>query len=159
MSIARLRSGEWLAAAAAIVLVASLFALHWYGGAHPRTGWQALVTLRWLVLVTVVVVLAAVAAQARPGPALAAALDVVALLLALVTAILLVIRLATVNASLEVGAFVGLGACLATIAGLFAALRTEQGWLPGAERPIELVRLAGDDGGPAAMPSEPTGEH
>ncbi|HEX5192352.1 MAG TPA: hypothetical protein VFW09_06070 [Solirubrobacteraceae bacterium] len=142
--LARLRAGEWLMAVAAIVFVVSLFALRWYGGADARDGWQALPVLRWLVLVTVVVAFAAAAAQLRPGPALAAALDVVALLLATITAILLVIGLATTGASLSAGAFVGLGACIATGLGAFLALRTEQGWIPGPERPIELVPLAPD---------------
>jgi hypothetical protein len=151
---ARLRIGEWLMALAAIVLVVSPFALHWYGGAHPRDGWQALPILRWLVLVTVVVALAAAAAQLRPGPALAAALDVVALLLATITAILLVIALTTTGASLSAGAFVGLGACIATGLGAFLALRAEQGWIPGPERPIELVRLAPEAPTVATRPSE-----
>lgn len=157
--IARLRAGEWLMAVAALVLAVSLFALRWYGGAHPRDGWQALPTLRWLVLVTVVVALAAAAAQLRPGPALAAALDVVALLLATITAILLVIRMATTGASLSPGAFVGLGACIATGLGAFAALRIEQGWVPGPQRPIELVPLAPTASNAGARPSETSGEH
>jgi hypothetical protein len=151
--IARLRSGEWLAALGAVVLVVSLFALNWYGGAHPRDGWQALPVLRWLLLATVVVALGAVVAQLRPGPALASALDVIGVLLGSVTAILLVIRLATTGASLDAGAFVGLGACLATVGGVYAALRTEQGWVPGPERPVELVGLASDGDGTA--PSDP----
>ena len=140
-SLGRLRFGEWLASSGAIVMAASLFALHWYGGARPRTGWDALTTLRWPMLVTVVVVLAAVAAQLRPGPALAAALDVVALLLSSVTAILLAIRLATTGASLSTGAFVGVAASVATALGVFVALRTEEGWTPGSDHPIEVVSL------------------
>jgi hypothetical protein len=140
--LARLRAGEWLMAIAAIVFVVSLFALRWYGGAPVRTGWEALITLRWLVLVTVVVPLAAVVAQLRPGPALSAALDGVALLLSTVTAMLLVIRLATTGASLSAGAFVGLAASIATGFGVFTALRTEQGWTPGTDRRIEVVPLA-----------------
>jgi hypothetical protein len=139
--LGRLRFGEWLAAVAAIVLVASLPALHWYGGIHPRTGWEALPTLRWVVLVTVVVTLAAVVAQLRRGPALSAALDVVALLLSTVTTILLVIRLATTGASLSAGAFVGLAASIVMGLGAFAALRTEQGWTPGPGHPVEVVSL------------------
>jgi hypothetical protein len=152
--IGRLRTGEWLAAVAAIVLAVSLFALHWYGGAYPRTGWEALVTLRWLVLVAVVVALTAVVAQMRPGPALAAALDVVALVLSIITTLLLVIRLATTGASLSAGAFVGLAASIAMMLGVFVALRTEQGWRPGPDRPIELARLAPDGEAAAATPGE-----
>src|SRR6202020_29508 len=48
---ARLRFSEWLAAAGAVALVVFLFALNWYNGPQPRHGWQAVATLRWLVLV------------------------------------------------------------------------------------------------------------
>jgi hypothetical protein len=139
--LGRLRFGEWLAAVAAIVLAASLPALHWYGGADPRTGWEALPTLRWVVSVAVVVTLSAVAAQLRRGPAVAAALDVVALLLSTITSILLVIRLATTGASLSAGAFVGLAASIVMGFGVFAALRAEQGWVPGPGHPVEVVSL------------------
>jgi hypothetical protein len=145
MSLARLRTGEWLAAAGAVALAVSLFALHFDNGASPRDGWQALPALRWLLLVTVVVVLCASAAQARRGPGLAAALDVVALPLCGLTVLLLVIRLATTGASLGVGAFVGLAASLVMTAGVYAALRTEQGWPPGPDRPIEVIALGSPD--------------
>lgn len=138
-SFARLRFGEWLAASAAIVTAGSLFALHWYGGAHPRSGWEGLTTLRWLVLVAVVVTLAACVTQLRPGPALSAALDAVALLLWTVTTIVLMIRLATTGATLTAGAFAGLAASIATGLGAFAALRSEQGWTPGSDHPVEVV--------------------
>jgi hypothetical protein len=144
-----------VAAVAAILLAVSLFALHWYGGSHPRTGWEALVTLRWLVLVTVVVTLAAVVTQLRQGPALSSALDVIALLLSTVTSILLVIRIATTGASLQAGAFVGLGACLAMLLGVFGALRTEQGWIPDTDRTIELVGLAPDEDSAGGAPATP----
>jgi hypothetical protein len=137
----RLRFGEWLAAGAAIAMCGSLFALHWYGGARSRTGWEALITLRWLVLVTAVVTVAATVTQVRPGPALSAALDGVALLLSTITAILLAVRLATTGASLDMGAFVGLAASIATGLGVFAALRAEHGWAPGPDHPIEVVPL------------------
>jgi hypothetical protein len=156
MSPSRLRPGEWLAATAAIVLTVSLFALHWYGGPHPRDGWQALPVLRWVLLVTVVLVLVAVGAQARRGPALAAALDVVSLVLTSITVILLAIRLATTGANLGPGAFVGLAASIATTVGVFAALRAEQGWSPGRDHPVEAVSIGapGDDR-PGPVPRAP----
>ena len=62
----RLRSGELLAGAAAVVLLVCLFALPWYGldssvatiaqrlgVSTSRTGWESLTTLRWLMLVTI----------------------------------------------------------------------------------------------------------
>jgi hypothetical protein len=141
-SIARLRFSEWLAAAGAVALVVFLFALNWYNGPQPSDGWQALPTLRWLLLVTAALVIVTVLAQALArGPALSAALDVVSLVVTTIAALLLIIRLATTGASLCPGAFLGLGALLVMLAGVFASLRIEQGWPPGPERPIELISL------------------
>lgn len=145
--MSRLRWSEWLAAAGAIALVVCMFAADWHGGADPRTGWQALPVLRWLVLVTAGVVLATVAAQTRTGPALSVALDVVSLVLAAVTVLALLIALLTTSASLCPGAYAGLAAAIAMLVGVFASLRIEGGWRPGPERPIEVVSLPADVGG------------
>ena len=145
--LSRLRWSEWLAAAGAVALAVFLFALDWYNGADPRDGWQALPALRWLLLVAAAIVIVTALAQALSrGPALSAALDVVSLGLTGVTTLLLIIRLATTGASLCPGAFLGLGATLAMLVGMFASLRIEQGWPPGPNRPIELVALPAPDG-------------
>jgi hypothetical protein len=145
--IARLRFSEWLAAAGAVALAVFLFALDWYDGAHPRNGWQALPALRWLLLVSLALVIVTVLAQALArGPALSAALDVVSLVVTAVATLLLIIRLATTGASLRPGAFLGLAASLAMLAGVFLSLRIEQGWSPGADRPIEVVALPALEG-------------
>jgi hypothetical protein len=144
--IARLRFSEWLAAAGAVALAVFLFALNWYEGAHPRTGWQALPTLRWLLLVSVALVLVTVLAQALArGPALSAALDVVSLVVTTAAALLLIVRFATTGARLGPGAFLGLAASLTMLAGMFISLRIEQGWPPGPDRPIEVVALPAPD--------------
>jgi hypothetical protein len=154
MSLGRLRTGEWLVVAAAIVLVVALFALHWYGGVDPRDGWRAVPALRWLILVTVTVALVTALTQVRPGPGLSAALDVVALVLSSLTLVLLAIRLATTGATLAVGAFVGLTASIALVTGIFLALRTEQGRPADPAHPIEVVGAGGSDrcSRPAADP-------
>jgi hypothetical protein len=145
--IARLRFSEWLAAAGAVALAVFLFALDWYDGAHPRNGWQALPALRWLLLVSLVLVIVTVLAQALArGPALSAALDVVSLVVTAVATLLLIIRLATTSASLRPGAFLGLAASLAMLAGVFLSLRIEQGWAPGPGRPIEVVAVPAPEG-------------
>ena len=64
--------------------------------------------------------------------------------------------MATTGASLQAGAFVGLGACLAMLLGVFGALRTEQGWIPDTDRTIELVGLACDEDGDAGTPGTAT---
>jgi CDP-diglyceride synthetase len=144
---ARLRFGEWLAAAAAVALVVFLFVLNWYNGTPPRNGWQALPTLRWLLLVSAALVIVTVLAQALArGPALSVALDVVSLVVTVVASLLLIVRLATTGASLCPGAYLGLAAVLTMLVGVFASLRIEQGWPPGPDRPIEVVALPTPDG-------------
>ncbi len=144
-SIARLRFSEWLAGAGAVALVVFLFALNWYNGSPPRDGWQALPTLRWLLLVAVALVIVTVLAQALArGPALSVALDVVSLVVTAIAVVLLIVRLATTGASLCPGAFLGLAASLAMLVGVFASLRIEQGWPPGPDRAIEVVALPAD---------------
>jgi hypothetical protein len=139
--VTRLRAGEVLAALGAVVLVVDLFALHWYGG-PDRTGWAAIPTLRWFVLVTVALgVLLATTQVTSTGPGLPVSLDLIGMVVAGLTTILLAIRLASTGASLQVGAYVGVVAAAATAVGAFQALRTEQGWSPDS-RPIELVTLS-----------------
>ena len=61
----RLRRGEVLAGAGAVLLLVFMLAGKWYGhGSRARTGWQALPVLRWLVVVTIAAALALVVAQA-----------------------------------------------------------------------------------------------
>ena len=145
--IARLRFSEWLAAASAVALIVFVFALDWYNGSPPRNGWQALPTLRWLLLVAAALVIVTVLAQAlAPAPGLSVALDVVSLVVTAITSLLLIIRLATTGASLCPGAFLGLAASLGMVAGMWASLRLEQGWPPGPDRPIEVVSLPACNG-------------
>jgi hypothetical protein len=138
---ARVRFGEVLAALGAVVLLVALLALHWYG--EPlRTGWTAIPTLRWFVLVTVALgVLLAITQATSTGPGLPVSLDLIGTLVAGLTTILLAIRLATTGASLQVGAYVGVVAAAATAVGALRALGAEQGWSPDS-RPIELVKLS-----------------
>jgi hypothetical protein len=139
--VARLRLGEVVAAFGAVVLVIDLFALDWYAS-PDRTGWAAIPTLRWFALVTAALGLALALTQATSaGPALPVSLDLIGMLLAGLTTILLAIRLATTGASLQAGAYVGVLAAAATAVGAFRAMRTEQGWPPDS-RPIEIVRLS-----------------
>jgi hypothetical protein len=147
-AISRLRWSEWLAAVGAVALAVFLFALNWYNGPRSRDGWEALPMLRWLLLVSVALVIVTASAQAvSRGPALSAALDVISLIVTAISALLLIVRLATTGASLCPGAFLGLAASLAMLVGVFASLRIEQGWGPGPDRPIEVVPLPAPDAG------------
>ena len=142
--ISHLRRGELLAAVSAVVLVVVLFALRWFG---VSTGWQCLRVLRWLLLVTAACgLLLAIFQETRPAPALPVVMSVIVTALALVTAIVLVIRLPTAADTPQVGAYVGLGAVLGILVGGFWSLRDEDGWRPGPEHPVEVVPLPGGGG-------------
>jgi O-antigen ligase len=143
--VGRLRVGEVVAGVGAVVLLVALFGLRWY--ADPaRNGWQAITTLRWFALVVGLLGLALVLAQAAmEGPALPVSLDLIGMLVAGLTTILLAIRLLTTGATLAAGAYVGVLAAAATALGAYRAMRTEWGWPPSPERPIELVELSGAD--------------
>jgi uncharacterized membrane protein YdcZ (DUF606 family) len=141
----RLRAGELLAGLGAVVLFVALFTLPWYDDPN-RSGWHAIATLRWFALVAGLLGVALVLAQAAmEGPGLAVSLDLLGMLVAGLTTILLAIRLLTTGASLGTGAYVGVLATAATALGAYRAMRTEWGWSPGPERPIELVELSGAD--------------
>ncbi|HLI59965.1 MAG TPA: hypothetical protein VKV21_09910 [Solirubrobacteraceae bacterium] len=144
MSLARLRLGEYLAAVGSVALLVALFALHWYG--NPAVGgWRAIPTLRWFLLATALLGLALTLAQAAMrGPALPVTLDLIGMLAAGVTTILTAIRLITTGATPAVGAYVGVGGAALTTLGAYRAMRVEQGWTPGSERPVELIELRSD---------------
>jgi hypothetical protein len=144
VNLSRLRLGEYLAALGSVALLVALFALNWY--CNPTVGgWHAVPTLRWFVLVSAVLGLALVLTQATMrGPALPVTLDMIGMLIAGLTTILIAIRMITTGATLWTGAWVGVGAAALTALGAFRALRTEQGWTPGRDREIEIVKL-GDD--------------
>lgn len=144
--IGRLRRGELLAAGGAVALIVCLFVLHWFRPPVPSaaglTGWSALPVIRWLILVTAVAALALAAFQAsRPAPALPVTLSVVVTVLALITAVVLVIRLLSTADAIRAGGWVGLACTLGILLGGGWSMRDEDGWVPGPDRPIERVSL------------------
>lgn len=106
LQLSRLRLGEWLAGLASVVLAVLLFGVSWYGltGEAGRTaaslgisatatGWNALSTLRWLILVTAVAGIALAFCQAtRAAPALPVSLSVIVTVLAILSALGLIYR-------------------------------------------------------------------
>ena len=147
MRLSHLRRGELVAAAAAVVLLVAIFVLSWFGSSHGTvTGWDGLPVVRWLLVVTAALgLLLAFFQQTRRAPALPVVLSLIVTALALITAVVLVIRLLTRAATPQVGAFVGLAAVLGILAGGFWSLREEDGWQPGPDRPIEPVPLSSAD--------------
>lgn len=125
---ARLRRGELLAGVGAVLLLVFMLAGKWYGhGAHARTGWEALSTLRWLLLVTIGAAFALVLAQiSRRAPAIPATLSLVMMLLGLISVLALIYRvLINPPAHEQAGAFLGLISALALAYGGFLSLREE----------------------------------
>jgi cytochrome bd-type quinol oxidase subunit 2 len=155
----RLRRGELIVGASAIVLLASMFALKWYGlsivtgpaatklgVATSRDGWTALSNVRWLVLLTVLCSLALVFLQAtRRAPALPVTMSVIVLVLAILTALALLYRVVINEPGADnlveqkAGAFVGLISAIALVYGGYQSLRQE-GIAP-RDAPVEIETI------------------
>ncbi|HEY5188213.1 MAG TPA: hypothetical protein VII87_04205 [Solirubrobacteraceae bacterium] len=161
VEFSRLRRGELIAGAAALVLILTLFGLPWYGltGAAQRSadalgistsvnGWHGLTDLRWLILLTALTGLAlAVAQSACRAPALPVSLSTITTVLGVVTCLALIDRvLLNVPGPSElvgarVGAYAGLISGLALTAGAFVSLREEDPADPVRNAAIETVHL------------------
>jgi succinate-acetate transporter protein len=124
----RLRRGEILAGAGAVLLLVFMLAGDWYGsGSHGRSGWQALTDLRWLVIVTIALTLLLTVTQAvRRAPAVPAALSVIVTVLGIITVLALIYRvLIDAPAHEQAGAYLGLLSAIALAYGAYASLRQE----------------------------------
>jgi len=149
MTSSRLRPGELLAAAGGVVLLGSLV-MDWYAlagrrapgggeGTIGRNAWQSLTVLDLLLAVLAVAAIALVALNAvRRSPSLPVAAEVLTTALAVPATVFLVYRLIDHPGpngafgpeevvGVEPGAYVGLVATLAVLAGAFFAMRDESG--------------------------------
>lgn len=131
--------------ACSVVLLASMFAIEWYGftaqlrpstaSLGPSTsvnGWNALTNARWLMLLTIVCGLALVYVQAaRRAPAIPVTLSVIVAVLGLLTVIVLVYRVlinepgSDAVVEQKAGAFVGLASAIAILIGGYLSMRDE----------------------------------
>jgi hypothetical protein len=156
----RLSRAELLVGAGAVVLLASMFFLEWYGfGGQPAptgplgsstsvNGWYALTTIRWLELVTIVCALWLAYLQAsRRAPALPVSLSVIVTVLAFLTSLALLYRV-LINepgpdslVEQKPGAFVGLLAAIVIVYGGYRSMRQEGIADKDAPAEIETVRL------------------
>ena len=127
----RLRRGEWLAGASAVLLAIFMVGGKWYAGASrtggSETGWQALTDLRWLLLVTIVAAAGLVYVQAtRRAPALPVTMSLVVMLLGIVTVVALIIRvLIDPPPHEQAGAYLGLLSAIGIALGGYFSLRQE----------------------------------
>jgi carbon starvation protein CstA len=143
----RLRDGEWIAGAAGVALLASLF-LHWYGldlldaVSVEATAWQAFGVLDLVLALLALVPLALVVLQiTRESPAIPVFFSVMTLLAGLLAALLILYRIVNQPGpnelvGVEAGAWLGLVAAVAVAFGGWRSIRVEP--VPGqALPPIE----------------------
>jgi hypothetical protein len=144
MSLRRVRAGEWLAGLAGAALLVALF-LRWYD-ARPTalTGWQAFAVTDVLLALLALSGPLLLALQAtRESPALPTGISIVcATCGALATAVVLVRLVVEPEADrvtgIAAGAWLGLAAALALLAGGWWSLESER--TPGATAPPVEVR-------------------
>jgi hypothetical protein len=158
----RLRPGEVIAGASALLLVVFMFALPWYGTKLPlgRTaailvtvtsfnGWHSLSDLRWLMLVTIVAAFALFIFQAtRRAPAVPVTFSVIVTVLALFTVLGLIYRV-LINVpgpndlvDQKLGAYLGLVSAIGILWGGFASMRREGILEQDGPPEIPTVRLS-----------------
>lgn len=139
----RLRRGELLAAASAVLLTIFLVGGKWYGGTGGSlTGWQALTDLRWLLIVTIIAALGLAFTQVtRRGPAIPVTMSMIVMLLGIVSVIALIIRvLIDPPAHEQAGAYLGLLFTIGIAWGGYLSLRQEGVSARDAPRDIPIVR-------------------
>jgi hypothetical protein len=118
----RLRSGEWLAAAGGLALLAVMWA-PWYDDANA---WAAFAVVDVFLAVAALAGIALAVLQAtRRSPALPVFADVVGTVIAFVALVLLVVRVIDAPGERAWGLAVGFVSCLAVLAGAWLAMRTE----------------------------------
>jgi uncharacterized membrane protein len=131
MDLRRLRPGDWLVTAAAIVLVVALF-LPWYAlpSGQRATAWEAFSVVDVILLACAAVSLLAVVLQAtQRSPALPVVADVAAVWTALVAVVLIVIKVADRPGRYTetcYGIWVALAAAVALLGAAWWAMRDER---------------------------------
>jgi len=138
--------------AGAIVLLASMFLLSWYGP-PSLTGWEAHTHLRWLLLLTIVAAFALCYLQAaRRSPALPISFSVIVVVLGVLTALALIYRVLINEPGSDSvvvqkpGAFVGLVSALAIVYGGYRSMREEGVAERDGPQEIKTIRLRGAGG-------------
>jgi hypothetical protein len=144
----RLRRGELLAGAGAVLLLVFMLAGKWYGhGPGSRTGWQALVDLRWLLAVTIAAAISLLLSQTtRRAPAVPVTMSIIVAVLGLLSVLALIYRvLINPPAHEQLGAFLGLISAAALAYGGFLSLRQEGIARRDEPRHIPVVRPGGEN--------------
>ena len=144
MRLQRVRGGEWLAGLAGVALIVSLF-LRWYDAAPaPLTGWQAFTVTDVLLAILALAGPLLLGIQAtRESPALPTATSIVCTTCGALAAAIVLVRLvvepeADRVSGIAAGAWIGLAAALALLAGGWWSLESEHN--AGATAPPVDVR-------------------
>ena len=142
----RLRRGELLAGASAVLLAILVVVGKWYGAGGgtggSETGWHALTDLRWLLLVTIVAAVGLVVAQGtRRAPAIPVTMSLVVMLLGMVCVVALIYRvLINPPPNQQASAYIGLLCALGIAVGGYLSLRQEGIARRDEPRDIPIVR-------------------
>jgi len=141
----RLRRGELLAAAGAVLLLVFMLAGKWAGS---RSGWDTMVSLRWLLAVTIAGAFALMLAQVTRGaPAVPVTLSLIVTVLGIITVLALIYRvLINPPSHQHAGAFLGLISALGLAYGGYLSLREEGIARRDAPQEIPVVRLGRENG-------------
>ena len=146
LDVAGAGRGDLLAAAGALVLLVLMFALKWYGpGAITSgkvvtttvNGWDGLIHLRWLMLLTILsALLVGVIRATRRAPALPIAAGMIVPLLGVATLLWLGYRVfISIPPGQKPAAYLGLACVLAIVIGGGASLRQQWTSHPDPARP------------------------
>ena len=158
----RLRLGEIVAGASAALLLVLMFALPWYGltsnlsetASHEGAptswnGWNGLLSLRWLLLVTIVAALALIYFQAaRKGPGIPIVLSLIVTLLGGLSTLALIYRVLINPPTHQLAAaYLGLLSAIALVYGGYLSMREEGIARRDAPSEIPIVRPGQESGG------------
>jgi hypothetical protein len=141
----RLRRGELLAGAGAVLLLVFMLAGKWAGS---HSGWMALTSLRWLIAVTVAAALGLLILQAtRRAPAVPVTMSLIVMLLGIITVLALVYRvLINPPGQQHAAAYLGLLSAIALAYGGYLSLREEGIARRDAPRDIPIIRPGAENG-------------
>ncbi|MBV8999982.1 MAG: hypothetical protein JO304_13030 [Solirubrobacterales bacterium] len=134
-----------LAGAAAILLLVFMLGGTWAGS---RTGWEALVSLRWLLVVTIAIAFGLVITQAtRRSPAIPVTMSLMVTVLGAISVLALIYRvLISPPAHQHIAAYLGLLSSLALAYGGYRSMRQEGIASRDAPSEIPIVRPGQENG-------------
>ena len=141
----RLRRGEVLAGAGAVLLLVFMLAGKWAG---TRSGWGALVSLRWLLAVTIAAAFGLVLVQAtRRAPAVPVTISLLVTVLGAISVLALIYRvLINPPAHQHADAYLGLLSAIGLTYGGYRSMREEGVAGRDAPRDVPVVRPRRENG-------------